>query len=91
MCGFKSSDKAALAAHQKVHEGTAMPFVCPVAGCDYRASRKANYVRHVRVHELGEKPHRCETCGFQAMQKADLIAHVRVHTGERPFACDICE
>jgi len=81
--------RAQVTADAAALEGEPEPFACDK--CDYRAGRKANLVRHARVHDIDAKEHKCNTCGFVAMQKAELKAHVMEHTGEKPFACDVCE
>lgn len=34
---------------------------------------------------------RCKTCGHETYTRSNMKSHVRTHTGNRPFACHLCD
>ena len=66
------------------------PFKCDV--CDYRSYKKSIVKNHMKSHYEGEpKPYQCPHCSYQARREYQLEEHVYSHTGERPFACELCD
>jgi len=50
--------------------------------------RKHSAEKHYKCS--GEKPFKCDQCGYSAAFKSKLIQHQRIHSGEKPFKCDQC-
>ncbi|KAH3816363.1 zinc finger protein ZFP2-like isoform X2 [Dreissena polymorpha] len=43
------------------------------------------------INDKGEKVHVCEVCKLELKTYHSLLVHTRTHTGQRPFACEICQ
>jgi uncharacterized Zn-finger protein len=55
-------------------------------------ARKASLVKHGDVHRSqSERKVCCEVCGFRTHTKPDMKRHMKTHTGEKNYACEICD
>lgn len=92
VCEKRFVHKSKLEQHSIAHT-IEKPFACNVEGCEKKFNHKSGMHKHRRaVHERVSGKHRCEQCPDRLFNTPDkLNCHRRTHTGERPFACDICD
>jgi KRAB domain-containing zinc finger protein len=64
-------------------------FVCDFVGCDKTFTLRNNLARHRRTHQGAS--YQCPECDKSYTQSGDLKRHLSIHSGERPFACHLCE
>ena len=69
------------------------PFVCAVPECSKSFKTAAALREHRRVHiPIDQLPHWiCEYCDKKFPSTTTLREHIRIHTGEKPYACDLCD
>lgn len=46
--------------------------------------------RATGIKDVGLKRHFCSYCPYSTFVSAHLKRHILTHTGERPFACTVC-
>ena len=60
--------------------------------CPYCFKMVQNIEKHVENHVMGRmKTASCPTCGKSFGSEKLMQTHRMIHTGERPFACGMCD
>ena len=73
-----------ISVHQKERK-----FKCQVAGCDRAFHFKYDLTAHMRRHN-GDKPYKCDECGFRTTTANGLRTHKISHSDARPYTCEHC-
>ncbi|KAH8283964.1 hypothetical protein KR054_005856 [Drosophila jambulina] len=87
VCPERFSRKFRLKHHMAWHTGET-PYQCEV--CSKRFVHKVALYKHKMIHDNETKRLECQVCGFKTRTKAHLERHTRSHTGDKPFACPVC-
>ncbi|KAK4309061.1 hypothetical protein Pmani_019319 [Petrolisthes manimaculis] len=77
-------DKKTLKTHISAVHLKLKPHSCP--HCPYRCARKFDMTVHMRQHS-GERPNKCELCGWQCRDHNVLRRHRTSHIDFKPFHC----
>ena len=89
LCDKSYKQKNTLADHiVSVHEKK-RKFKCQVPGCDRAFHFKYDLNAHMRRHN-GDKPYRCDQCGFRTTTANGLRTHKISHSDARPYTCEHC-
>ena len=88
-CDLLVSSQDELVGHIKSHSGL-RPFVC--LECGQIFTERSSMVTHKKLH-LGPDAYKyeCNLCGRKFAKASTLVRHKQTHTGEKPFACNICQ
>ncbi|CAG2111078.1 unnamed protein product, partial [Medioppia subpectinata] len=77
--------------HRYIHSGE-KPYECDWPGCEFRSARPSS----LKIHKLRHRNvlrFRCdwENCDRTFLTGSQLKVHRLTHTGDRPFACQLCD
>ncbi|KAH3897436.1 hypothetical protein DPMN_021624 [Dreissena polymorpha] len=102
-CAKPFPSKGALAMHERVHTGE-KPFECECWNRIFKAFANSldpdetwphGSYRYGSASELSalrlNLKHICQYCSKPMSSNAALERHIRIHTGEKPFACTVCD
>lgn len=66
-------------------------FVCESCGDAFSAAKHLHRHWQTAHRKRPEGIHKCSYCTYSSDRKAHVRMHERTHTGERPFACGVCQ
>ena len=99
-CGLSFKLKRLLTAHSRVHSDE-RPHPCTVANCKSRFKTATELKSHLKaVHQIIDESNRATPkpfvcthpgCNQSFQWKSRLQSHMLVHSGDRPFACKLCD
>ena len=86
-CGREFKHATSLHHHtRRSHSG---PALLSCKECKFKCA----YERELDIHmgECAKKKQKCDQCGKKFRWISKLKQHLMIHTGEKPFACSLCE
>ena len=89
LCDKAYKQKNTLADHMVSAHQKERKFKCQVAGCDRAFHFKYDLTAHMRRHN-GDKPYKCDECGFRTTTANGLRTHKISHSDARPYTCEHC-
>lgn len=90
-CGRCFSSRACIRGHLNRKHSGKKPYQCWYCGQSFNDSGFLKW--HIQVHHSSEngKTFQCDKCEKAFYTISTLKIHYRLHTGERPFACKLCD
>jgi len=94
LCPYASLTKGRLREHTMIHHPDSLPedmtkiFICDI--CSKSFGCKSYLTKHISREHRRDKVYNCDQCSYETVQCTAFKEHLRTHTGERPFACHMC-
>lgn len=85
-CGKKFYCRFSLSRHKRYYHSNA-EYSCDICGKKF-TNKRLTY-GHKKVHL--EPRFKCNICGQKFKNSSGLKSHLRIHTGEKPYACKLCD
>jgi len=91
LCGACFYGRGFIESHMRVHDFCAVAWTCEMCGGAFKGKQALQ--RHQRaIHQRDKSDYvACPVCGKLLPGKYHVQRHMRTHTGEKPFACELCD